>query len=327
MSGVIMLCGQQQFDPIGEPLVGGLVYMLQAGTVTPQNGFRDAALVNAYPNPIQLDASARIPVIYFADGTIRIRLTDAGGVTLFDFDNLPILGASSAGSIIDTTDPNARYNTGDLKIRYGTGALAGFVRANGLTIGPPSSGATERANADCLALFTYLWNLNDNIDHPITPSRGASAAADWAATSPFKQVKLPDFNGVLLGSLDGQGATSSRLTVGSFNGAKAPTVLGAIAGAESFTLTVNELPTHAHGYTEPNGGQGHLHGVDYSRGNVQSITSSAATVVFDLTAPGGGPLAQSSRFSPTGIVISNNGAGLAKFSVPPTRLISVYVRL
>src|SRR5262245_16394799 len=121
MSGTISICMQQQVDRNGDPLVGGLVYMFAAGTTTPQNGFRDAALVNAYANPITLDASGRIPSIFFADGVIRIRLTDASGVLQFDADNLPVIGSSSGGGGVDTTDLNALFNTGDMKVRYGTG--------------------------------------------------------------------------------------------------------------------------------------------------------------------------------------------------------------
>lgn len=68
-----------------------------------------------------------------------------------------------------------------------TSAPTGWVVGNGGTIGSASSGATTRANADCEALFTLFWNTFDNSTLPIQTSggapstRGASAAADWAA--------------------------------------------------------------------------------------------------------------------------------------------------
>jgi hypothetical protein len=37
MSGVISMCGQQQLDMFGAPLAGGLLYMLQSGTLVPQS--------------------------------------------------------------------------------------------------------------------------------------------------------------------------------------------------------------------------------------------------------------------------------------------------
>ena len=322
MSGVIMMCGQQQLDSLGAPLAGGLVYMLQSGTLVPQNGFRDQLLINAYPNPLALDASGRVPVIWFADGTIRIRLTDASGVLQFDSD-LPILGVSSGGpggTPIDTSDPTTRYITGDMKFRYGGGPLAGYVRCNGLTIGPPSSGATERANADCQALFTYLWGLDDG-DLVVLPSRGSSAAQDWAATSPFKTLKLPDYNGILLGCNDGGpmgSPPSGRLSLNNFVFGKGPNELGAAAGREYILIDLNSLPSHSHGITDPThshaastnavflqGGSGGQTGTGF-----QQVTGSVT-----VTAAG------------TGITINNTGNSQALYTLPPVRLVCFYLKL
>jgi microcystin-dependent protein len=365
MSGTITLSGQQQFDPQGNPLTGGLVYMLQSGTVVPQNGFKDIGLVNAYTNPITLDASGRIPPIYFVDGTIRIRLTDRNGVLLLDFDNLPVLGGSTSGAIVDTTDPNARYNTGDFKIRYGTGALAGFVRANGLTIGPASSGATERSNADCQALFVYLWGLNDP-NLPVAPSRGGSAAADWASTSPFKTIQLPDLRGRVLAGVDGMGASlAGRLST---NNIPLVNAVGSVGGAESFVLDINSLPQHNHNITvtlslhdtgHSHSDAGHIHG------DAGHAHSDAGHVHSSGFASGGGAAGPSPGFGNTGVSVNtgtgfaniqtgfaNIGTGFAaiqtgfanlagsisatadiqgnqqpKFTIQPTMIVTVYIRL
>ena len=77
MSGTIPLSMTQQFDVYGQPLSGGQLYIMQAGTVaTPQNPYQDAALTILNPNPIILDAAGRIPQFFLADGYIKIRLTD-----------------------------------------------------------------------------------------------------------------------------------------------------------------------------------------------------------------------------------------------------------
>lgn len=63
----------------------------------------------------------------------------------------------------------------------------GWVLEDGGTIGSASSGATNRANADTLALYTVLWTEFSNTELPIqtsggaATSRGATAAADFAA--------------------------------------------------------------------------------------------------------------------------------------------------
>jgi microcystin-dependent protein len=336
MSGIIMLCGQQQLDNQGDPLVGGLVYMLQSGTLIQQSGFRDAALLNAWPNPLQLDASGRVPLIWFADGTIRIRITDRTGIVLFDADQLPVLGSSSGGGGGGggTGDPNAQYITGDLKLRYGTGVLAGFVRANGLTIGNTGSSATEFADPTAQNLFQYLWNLNDNVDLPVFPSRGASAAADWAATGPWKTIQLPDFRGLVPAGLDDMGnARATRLTNFNFTGPKDAIVLGAAAGRQFIQLTIAQLAAHNHAafIFDPT----HTHGISPS--TIRNQASSGANVTggaIGLALPTDVPA--SIAAAATGVrvtdgstldVTGTQGSSQPIQSVPPMRCITYYVRL
>jgi hypothetical protein len=78
-------------------------------------------------------------------------------------------------------------DTGDGKITWKTTAYPGWVLANDGTIGDATSGATNRANADCSALFQYLWNNYADALAPVIGGRGGSAAADWAA---HKQLRL-----------------------------------------------------------------------------------------------------------------------------------------
>src|SRR6478609_1928125 len=66
-------------------------------------------------------------------------------------------------------------------------APAGWLIEDGKTIGNAASGATGRANADTVDLFTHLWTQFTNTELPIQTSagaastRGGSAAADFAA--------------------------------------------------------------------------------------------------------------------------------------------------
>lgn len=98
---------------------------------------------------------------------------------------------------------------------YTANAPAGWVKANGGTIGNAASGATTRANADVENLFVHLWSgLTDNTLYPIQDSsgsattRGASAAADYAAN---KRFPLPDRRGEGdRGWDDGRGVDSGR---------------------------------------------------------------------------------------------------------------------
>lgn len=229
----------QQLDQFGVPLSGAHLYFIQAGTVsTPQNAFQDSALTLPWPNPIILSASGRIPQLFFADGSIKIRLTDVNGVEILVADGILVVGASSGGGGGSPVDATTVLATGDIKVRYGTGVLTGFVRCNARTIGSATSGGSERANSDTQALFEYLWNTDANLT--VSSGRGATSIADWTAN---KTIALPDWRGRALAALDDMGNSAAGRLTATYFGTTA-TVLGAAGGGESSTLLTANLPPY-----------------------------------------------------------------------------------
>jgi hypothetical protein len=115
-------------------------------------------------------------------------------------------------------------------------APTGWVKENGGTIGNPASGATTRANADTIDLFTLLWTEFTNAELPITtnvgaPStRGASAAADFAAN---KRMTLFDSRTRFLRGSDDGLAYDATLTVGT-------------AQDDALKAHKHAVPPHAH---------------------------------------------------------------------------------
>jgi hypothetical protein len=239
MSGSISLSLSQQFDSLGKPLAGGKLYTYAAGTTTPQSAFQDTGLVQALSNPVILDAAGRVPQLFFADGNIKILLTDVNGVTQLSADNILVIGPSASGGGGATTDPTTVLQTGWIQPIYGTGNVTGFVRANGRTMGNASSGGTERANADTSALFTFLYNADANL--AVSGGRGASAAVDYAAN---KTIALPDWRGRALAGLDDMGnSAAGRLTATYFG--TAATALGAASTTtDHTTLQTTNLPPY-----------------------------------------------------------------------------------
>lgn len=238
MAGSISLSLSQQFDELGRPLSDGRLYVYAAETTTPQNAYQDSGLAVAHPWPVELDSAGRIPQLYFADGSIKIRLADQYGVTQIGADNVLVIGPSTTTSG-DAVDPTTLVQTGQVALWYGTGVRTGFVRLNGRTLGSASSGATERANADTEDLFVFLYNEDANL--AVSGGRGASAAADFAAN---KRLTLPDYRGRVPCGLDDMGNSPAGILTAIHYGTD-PTILGSASSAgQSRAIGTTNLPPY-----------------------------------------------------------------------------------
>ena len=290
------------------------MYFFAAGTTTPQSAYQDVALTIPWPNPIVLDAAGRIPAFYLADGQIKIRLADSSGVTQVAADNLLVIGASSGAGSPPSVDATTVLSTGDMKFKYGTGSITGWVRANGRTIGSGTSGGSERANSDAQTLFEYLWGADAAL--VVSTGRGGSANADWVAN---KTIALPDYRGRVPGCLDDMGnSAAGRLTATYFG--TAATVIGAAGGAEntSITLVTANLPAYTPVGTI--GGTGSLDSVGF---NVAPGGSATA-----LTASGGTPRSITLTGATfTGTAQGGTSTAILKNIAQPTMLATFYLKL
>jgi hypothetical protein len=341
MAGTIPLSMTQQFDEFGKPLSGGLLYIIQAGTVsTPQDAFQDVNLTIKMPYPIILDAAGRIPQFFLADGTVKVRLQSQAGLTQLSADQILVIGPSSGGGGGAAVDPNALVQMGNMIIRYGVGVLGGYVRCNGLTIGSATSSATEHAASECQALFNYLWQTDPLLAVP--GGRGVSPSADWAAN---KQLALPDWRGYAVGALDNMGNPSpaGRLTAPYFGLSRplndplpslSPIVLGAIGGGESLRLAASQIPavSFSGSGTTATENATHTH-------NVPSVPAIAGA--NNNTGGGGGPFAAMSSSTTTLTTGTENQLHAHAFSfsgstvngttlirtIGPRKLCSIYMKL
>jgi hypothetical protein len=255
-AGTIPLSMTQQFDIYGEPLAGGKLYIITAGTVsTPQDAFVDVSLTIKQPYPMTLDAAGRVPQFFLdntVNSTVKIRLQDKNGVVQLASDGVLVIGPATGGGGGGglSGDATQLIQTGNLIARYskGTDILPGYVRANGLTIGSTSSGATmpEGARPECQALFQHLWNADPNL--VVTPGPRTTAAGDWGAN---KTIATPDWRGRVLVGLDDMGNVPSGVITAS--GFGNTTTLGAQAGTQDKTLIVNNLPPYTPGGVIANG--------------------------------------------------------------------------
>lgn len=221
--------------------------------------------------------------IYVATGASTVIRLAAGG---------------TAGHVltVDSAEPSglkyaavsAAEVTGVVKDYMGSTAPTGYVLASGRTIGSASSGATERANADTLNLYTLLWNSVANTELAIQDSsgvastRGASAAADFAAN---KRLPLPDLRGrTSVGKDDMGGSAASRMTSG--GAGIVGSTLGASGGAQTHTLTAAQIPAHTHNINLFYNDTGFA-GADYVRGSANGGGESGNRATDSNTGGGG----------------------------------------
>ena len=324
-AGTLPLAMAQQIDINGRPLANCQLTFYVAGTVgTLQDNFADFGLTQKQANPLNCDQAGRVPMFWLADGLIHIRLTDStgglGGTPVID-TTMQVLGPSSGGGGGGgTVDPTSIMATGDMKLRYGIGPLAGFVRLNGLTIGTATSGATERANADTQALWVYLYG---DATLPVSGGRTGNALNDFNAN---KTIGLPDWRGQAVAALDDMGnSPSGRLTATYFG--VAATTLGASGGSQSQTLTLAELPS---GITSANGSQSISVTsaiVNVLNGNLNNGVVAGAGTLSAPTTVTAGASAIVSAGNNSIAVTSNNTGGAQTPTVMPAKLTTIYMKL
>lgn len=327
MSGTIFGLGlSQRVKSTGKPESGWKLYISAAGTGVAATAYKDTGLTagQEHPWPILADASGTMPAFWLADGSYRVRGTSSnGGTIFFDLPSVLALGASSGGGGGgDTTDPNALLQTGDPIWRLKTGAIAGFVRMSGRTIGSATSGATERANADCEDLHAYLWNNLGDTVAAVSGGRGISAAADWSAN---KAIVVPSMRDAAAFGLDDMGNTAAGGFAGLTFAIGDATTVGSVLGATTATIAQANLPVATLATTITNS---HRHGLSEQLGVITAGASGGGTSYQAVRSDGTGLGAQTD-LSTTGISASTalGGSGTALNKMPPARLGTWYQKL
>lgn len=333
MAGLWNLSMTQRIDLNGKPYAGAKAYFYEAETLTPMIVYQNYDLSVRMPNPVAADGYGMFPAVYLDEGKkfFRVRVTTSGGEILFDQTTLPIIGPTGSGGGGGggtPVDPNALYQTGDLKPRFGTGVHPGWERCNGRTIGDATSGATGRANADTQALFEYLWAAVPNTILAVNGGRGASASADFAA---HKTIQLPDLRGRTLAGLDDMGTAAAGRLLATLVATGSPTQLGSSGGVDRHTLaaaelpvvtpagTISEIPPHVHGISGNGGPLGRSSAEGGSRDTQLMTPSGAASSPAINTGTAGG-------VTPT-FTGTPFGGGAPHNNMPPFALASIYIKL
>lgn len=235
------ICNTQNVDVNGKPLASAVLSVYSAAPSTLANCYQDIGLAIPAQNPMTADATGRLPIFYVADGVYAVRLVDATGVQIYYYPQVASIGASSSGGGGSAVDATTVFQTGDtIWVPY-DGTRAGWVRLNGRTIGSATSGAAERANADCQALFLYIWaNFSDTLC-PVSTGRGANAAADWAANKTITTLNMQNRGAY---GLDTMGAPAASGFTGITFLTGSAIIAGSKFGAARATLLQGNLPNY-----------------------------------------------------------------------------------
>lgn len=172
-------------------------------------------------------------------GTATTATTATGTNALYSATttvNVSSATAPTLGQVLTATSSTAAtwqtgsFTTGDVKLTLKTTADTGWVLMDDKTIGNGASGATGRANADTVDLYTLLWNNTADAQCAVSTGRGANAAADYAAN---KTIALPKALGRALATYgSGSGLTARALALA--------------YGVETHPLITAELASHSH---------------------------------------------------------------------------------
>ncbi|WP_018184713.1 hypothetical protein [Kaistia granuli] len=333
MAGLWNLSLTQRIDLNGKPYPGAKAYFYEAETLTPLIVYQNYDCSVSHPNPVAADGYGMFPAVYLkeSDGFFRVRVTTSGGVILFDQATLPIIGPSGGGGGGGggtPVDPNALWQTGDIKTRFATGVHPGWERCNGRTIGDATSGATGRANADTQALFEFLWAAVPNTILAVNGGRGASASADFTA---HKTIQLPDFRGRAVFGLDDMGTSAAGRLLSALVATGSPTQLGSSGGDDQHVLTVPELPvvTPAGTISEI---PPHVHGLSGNGGPLGRGSAEGGARDTQLMSPSGAASSPPINTGTAGGVTPTFtgtpfGGGAPHNNMPPFALASFYIKL
>jgi len=166
-----------------------------------------------------------------------------------------------------------------VEMYLGTTAPSGYLLLDGKTIGNATSGATARANADVQTLYVHLWNTLSNTEAPVSTGRGASGAADFAASKTLTLISAAQ-RFPLGKAAAGTGSTLGG-TGGTIDHTHATPAHAHTVAAHTHTTPAHSHSVNGHTHTVP----AHYHGM--GTGADLNITSSGTHGHGVLTAGGG----------------------------------------
>jgi microcystin-dependent protein len=190
-------------------------------------------------------------------------------------------------------------------------ALSADLRGQGL-----NGAVVEGTNIASGTTITFTAATTATLSQAATGSGSVTLRVfPWGNGNGSTTFNVPDRRGRALFARDDlNGSAANRITV------NAGTHLNTAGGEELHTLVTGEMPSHNHGATvsEPNGGQGHQHGLPF---NVTVFGGQAQTTVgggiANLLQNNGAAANTSLALTGIGVSTAATGGGAAHNNMPP----------
>jgi microcystin-dependent protein len=322
----------QFFYESGELVRTARLFFYHPSTLDPITVYQDAGLGVPHDNPISTGGKGRCPPVYVGTEPYRVRVYDVHGALI---EEIPLLEGATApsgsipGSVLTPDEQQQLLKTGDMITQFANGAArSGFVRANGMLLAAPGFAGVgyniERQSADVEFLFKWLWGQSTNTLLPVIGGRGANSTDDWTAN---KAITLPDMRGRYLANIDSVGGSTGSaegniLAGVGFEAGGSDNLAGSKFGAAGYALSLAHMPAHSHTISTNSSG------VTLIPPSPAVVPSSMASIVS--TGPLSIPLTYTTlQLNDPGHThtVGSAGSGSVFQVVPPTMLVSVYIKL
>ena len=247
-----------------------------------------SALLSTFPNVAGAVNATHTELNTVADGN-----TAATATTLVNSDQLVV---NDSGTMVQVTLSDLlTYLTNNFTITN-TMITGGAAFTAGMVV--PFAGSTAPTG--------WLMCYGQDVSRTVYADLFSAISTSYGAGDGFSSFTLPDLRGrVIAGQDDMGGVSANRLTgqTGGLNGDN----IGATGGAETHTLTTNEMPSHNHS------------GNVALRTNWEAGTSSLSPV-------GTGDARYDGTGSYPALTISNTGGGAAHNNVQPTIILNYMIK-